>query len=132
MHKLSRLVLSLVSLALPALTLTGCVYALRPANPPSQHVLRILAHAPQHYVLRVDKGPPHRVGFDGLISFAVPPLEPGCAVYLFGVVKVADHRAEDIPAIEIFRGGQVVRRLSLKDLHYLRLDSDNCRLLRLQ
>jgi hypothetical protein len=105
--------------SLLAACLTGCVYALRPSNPTTRQSLQIQAPKPERYAVRVADAQPHQVASDGQVSFDVPPLQSGCAVYLCGLVKVADHRSEDVRAIQIFEGEQVVRRLSLNQISNL-------------
>jgi hypothetical protein len=72
------------------------------------------------------------VAADGFVSFEVPPLPRGCAVYLFGLVKVADHRSEDVQAIQILKDGDVVRRLSLNQLSELPVGPDGIRVVALK
>jgi hypothetical protein len=115
-----------------ALTLTGCVYALHPYNAPSQQSLQIQPPAPQRYTVHIDDGQSYPVAADGRVSFEVPPLPRGCAVYVFGLVKVADHRSEDVRAIQILREGDVVRRLSLNQISELPTGPDGARVLALQ
>lgn len=99
-----------------AVSATGCVYALRPSNPTTPQTLQIHAPKPERYAVRVADAQPHQVASDGNVSFEVPPLQSGCAVYLCGLVKVADHRPEDVRAIQLLEDGQVVLRLSLNQI----------------
>jgi hypothetical protein len=59
-------------------------------------------------------------------------LKTNRAVYLFGLVKIADHRAEDVPAIQVLRGERVVRRFSLNQISNLPVDAENSHLLNLK
>jgi hypothetical protein len=121
-----------VGVSLVAVATTGCVYSLNPYNAPSRQALQIRAPAPDRYTIRVAEGPSFAVGADGRVSFEVPTLPRECSAYLFGVVKVADHRAEDVPAIHVFRDGELVRRLSLNQIGSLPLSSDSTHILTLQ
>lgn len=112
--------------------LTGCVYALRPSNPTTPQTLQIEAPKPERYAIRVDDAQPHQVASDGNVSFEVPPLQSGCAVYLCGLVKVADQRSEDVRAIQVFEGGQVVRRLSLNQISKLPIGPEGSHILKLK
>jgi len=87
---------------------------------------------PVRYAVRVEDGESYRVAADGRVGFEVPPLPRGCAVYLFGLVKVADHRSEDVQAIQVLKDGGVVRRLSLNELSELPVESDGTRVLTLE
>jgi hypothetical protein len=117
---------------LVAVTMTGCVYALHPYNAPSRQSLHIQPPGPERYTVRVDEGESYPVAADGRVDFDVPALPRGCAVYLFGLVKVADHRSEDVRAIHVLEDGNVVRRLSLSQLSELPLGSDGTRVLALK
>ncbi len=121
-------ILSLVGIPL----LSGCVYSLHPHNIPTIQTLRINGDTPQNYLVRVDDSVRDRhvdypVASNGLVSFQVPSLPSGCAVRLFGLVKISDHRPEDVRAFQLARDGKTVRRLSLDDISNLPLDSNNIR-----
>lgn len=108
--------------------LCGCVYALHGYNAPSDQTLKIISDSPQKYILRMDDGfgdqhKDYSVGGDGIVRFKVPSLPRGCAVRLFGVLQVADHRSEDMRAIELLKGGKSIRKFSLDDIAKLKLDS---------
>ena len=105
------------------LALTGCVYALHPQNARSDQTLRIQASTPERYTVRVNDGQDYPVSADGRATFEVPPLPRGCAAYLFGLVKVSDSRSEDVRAIHVLRGSQVVRKLSLNQIARLPVDT---------
>jgi hypothetical protein len=114
------------------LSMAGCAVALRPANMTSRQTLQIQAPGPERYGVRVNDTQSCQVATDGLVSFEVPPLPSGCAVYLFGFVKVSDRRSEDVPAIQVLREGQVVRRLSLNQISRLPSGSGESRVLALK
>jgi hypothetical protein len=118
--------------SLLVLVMTGCVYSLHPYNASTRETLRIQALTPENYVVRLDESPNYPVASDGRVSFEVPPLPRGCAVYLFGVVKVADHKSEDIRAIHILKGERVVHRLSLNQISKLPVGADKAHELRLE
>jgi hypothetical protein len=110
-----------------AMSFSGCVYALHPHSAPSKQVLQINAKEPARYSVIVDGGQQSQhypVPSSGRVAFEVPQLPRGCDVYLFGFIKVADHRPEDIKAIHVYRDGQLVCRLSLHELVKLPADSD--------
>ena len=110
--------------------LCGCVTALHPYNQPSQKKLRLMSPAPQHLAVRVATGDAYPVGSDGRVTVNVPRLERGCAVYLFGFIKVKDCRAEDVQAIHIRRDARTVRRMSLNDIDQLPVDAAGYHLVR--
>lgn len=112
--------------------LSGCVTALRPANQPSQQKLRVEASTPQEYMIRVAEKTDYTVPADGRVIVDVPHLERGCAMYLFGAVKVKDHSPYDVPAIHIKRGNHTIRKLSLNDLAKLPVDDEGYRLVKLK
>jgi hypothetical protein len=118
--------------SLLAFLMTGCVCALHPANATSRQTFQFLPPAPEHYTVRVGDGQSYPVASDGRVSFEVPPLQSGCAVYLFGLVKVADHQSEDVPAIQVFRDGRLVRRLSLNQISKLPTGPDHSHVLKLR
>jgi hypothetical protein len=111
------------NLLLPTL-LSGCVYALRPYNPPSQQSLHVVTTSPERYLVRVAEKQNYPVASNGHVTFDVPPLPRGCAVYLFGVMKIADARSEDVQAIQLVRDGTVMRKLSLRQIDKLPADGD--------
>jgi hypothetical protein len=115
-----------------ALAMTGCVYSLHPYNAPIRETLQIQAPATERCAVAVDGGPSYPVGSNGCVSFEVPSLPRGCAVYLFGLVKVADHPSEDVPAIHVLQDRQEVRRLSLSQIAKLPLTPDGSHVLPLK
>jgi hypothetical protein len=118
-----RHVISISSLFL-ALFLTGCAYELHPYNTPSSQKLRVRASSPERYILCVAGEHQYFIPADGRITFEVPSLPRGCAVYLFGVVKVKDSTSEKVQAIHLLRDGKVVRKLSLTQLRGLPVDAE--------
>ncbi|MEO7299851.1 MAG: hypothetical protein ABI042_14890 [Verrucomicrobiota bacterium] len=105
----------------------GCVNSLHPYNTPSDQTLKIVSPTPQQYVLKVNDAlnglsKHYEVGSDGIVNFHVPSLPRGCAVRFLDVIKIADHRLEDVQAIELVKDGKSVRKLSLDDIAKLELD----------
>jgi hypothetical protein len=115
-----------------AVSATGCVYALRPSNPTSQQTLQIQAPKPERYAVRVADAQAQQVPSNGRVSFEVPPLQSGCAVYLCGLVKIADHQSEDVRAIRVLEDGRVVRRLSLNQISKLPSGPEGSRILKVK
>lgn len=91
-----------------------------------------MSATPQNYVVQVADKADSPVGADGKIAVNVPPLERGCATYLFGVVKVKDGSPYDVPAIHVKKDGHVVRKLSLNDLKKMPTDSEGYQLIKLK
>ena len=115
--------------------LCGCAYSLHPYNTPSVQSLKIVSNSPQRYSVRVNdklgnEQKDYSVGSDGVVSFQVPSLPRGCAVRLFGVIKIADHQPEDVKAILLIKDQQTVRELSLNDISHLPADSNGDRQLK--
>jgi hypothetical protein len=117
-----RRALSIPSLCFLLFT-TGCVRALHPYNSPSQQKLCVQSSLPTRFVIRVADSQEYPVAADGRVTFEVPQLPRGCAVYCLGV-KVSDSRSEDVPAIHVLRDGSVVRRLSLAQIDKLPVDTE--------
>ena len=117
--------------------LCGCAYSLHPYNTPSAQSLKIIGETPQKYIIRVDdklgnEQKDYQVGSDGVVSFQVPSLPRGCAVRLFGVIKVGDSQPEDVKAILLIKDGQTVRKLSPNDISNLPVDSTGVRALKVK
>jgi hypothetical protein len=117
-----RCALSILSLCF-LLFATGCVHALHPYNSPSQQKICVQSPSPDHLVIRVADTQDYPVASDGRVTFDVPRLPRGCAVYFLGV-KVSDSRSEDVRAIHLLRDGSVVRRLSLAQIDKLPVDAE--------
>ena len=118
-------------------SLCGCTYSLHPSNTPSEQSLKIVSEAPQKYLVRVDGSPgdehkDYPVGSDGIVRFRVPQLPRGCAVRLFGVIKVADNKSEDVRAIQLIKDGKTVRKLSLNDITKLPVGTNGVREVRIK
>jgi hypothetical protein len=67
---------------------------------------------------------------DGRVSVEVPQLERGCAVYLFGIVKVKESSPYDARAIHLNRGSRTIRELSVNDVAKLPVDAEGYHLVR--
>jgi hypothetical protein len=124
-----------VLLSISSMCLSGCAYRLLAPNPPSRQTIRLLTSTPQDYSLRVESGNnagAQAVGSDGRVTLTVPSLPRGCDVYLFNAIKVRSaESALDHKAIQIVRGPDIVKKLSLNDVAKLPQDSEGYRLLRI-
>ena len=118
-----------IASVIPLLLLTGCVYALRPYNTPSQQKLDVRTPTPTNCVVRVADSQAFPVAADGRVTFDVPGLPRGCDTYLFGVVKIGDGSPENVRAIHVLRDGKVVRKLSLTQLGRLPVDAEGYHIL---
>jgi len=116
-----------------AVSMTGCTYALRTYNTPSEQQIRLAASAPQQYVIRVMAEQPvdYPVADDGRVSFHVPRLPRSCDWRLFGLVKIRDGSPEGLPAIHVVRGERTIRLLSLRQLQKLPVDEQGYHVLSL-
>src|SRR5258708_28929254 len=115
--------------------LSGYYWSLHPYNTPVDETIRIVSPRPEEYKIRIDddeKITDYKVDSDGLVSFHVPRLPRGCAVYFLNTVKISDHRSEGFRAIKLTRGDRVVRKLSLNDLAKLPSGSGGIRELKTQ
>ena len=111
---------------------SGCVNALRPYNQPSQQKLRVQSPTPQKYIVRVADKLDYPVAADGRVTVGIPQLERGCAMYLFGVVKVKDSSPYDVRAIHLKKDNRTVRELSLKELAKLPVDEQGHHLVKVE
>ena len=117
-----------------SILLTGCIsFALLARNTPSQQAIRLLATAPENYSIRVDSGTSSEqaVGRDGRVTVNVPSLPRGCDVYFFNIKVGGAERPLDQKVIQVVRGVDIVKKLSLNDLTKLPIDSEGYRLLRI-
>ena len=87
---------------------------------------------PEKYVVRVANQESRTVSADGRVIVDVPRLERGCVTYLFGVVKVREESPYNVRAIGVYRGNQVVRKLSLNDIGKLPSDSEGYRIVKVE
>jgi hypothetical protein len=113
-------------------TLMGCVHADLPYNEPSQQKPRLDSPTPQAYTVQVADKAEAPVGTDGRVNVDVPRIGRGHKTYLFGVAKVNERFAEDIPAISVKRNGRTVRKLSLNELERLPPDSEGYRFVKVE
>jgi hypothetical protein len=114
-----------------ALSLSGCVQALHAYNTPGQEKLHVVIARSGQYAVRIQDHTESVVPPDGRVLVDVPALPRGCSVYLFGCIKLRDGSPERVRAIQVLRDGKVVRRLSLRTLHDLPIDSDGYRVVKL-
>jgi hypothetical protein len=129
-HYTSRPALLACSILLITPILSGCTYVLHPYNAPVDETIRIVSPRPEEFSIRVDNDDritDYKVGSNGIVSFHVPRLPRGCAVYFLDTVKISDHRSEGFRAINLTRGERVVRKLSLNDLAKLPLGNGGVR-----
>lgn len=112
--------------------LAGCIHADLPYNEPSQQKVRLDSQTPQAYTVQVADKAETPVGSDGRVIVDVPRVGRGYKTYLFGVAKVNERSAEDIPAISVKRNGSTVRKLSLSELKGLPSDSEGYRLVKVE
>jgi hypothetical protein len=113
----------LMLIALLLILLTGCVFALRPYNTPSQQKVCLQTPIPTSYTVQVADADTVSVPADGRVTFEVPRLQRGCDAYLFGLVKVRDGSPEKLSTIHVRKGGKTVRKLSLAKLSELPVDA---------
>jgi len=114
----------LLSALLAMLFLTGCVYALRPGNNPSQQKLCLHSASPANYIIRVVDTNDFPVAADGRVTINIPTLRRGCDTYLFGFIKLSDGSPEHLKAIHVLRDEKIVRKLSLEKLKKLPTDTE--------
>lgn len=107
-----------------ALCASGCATASHQASEATKVRLAIRAKQPQTYSVCValEETRNYPVEADGRVSFLVPSFQHGCDMYLLGAIKVRDGSAESVRVVEVRRGGQTVRRLSLADIARLSKD----------
>jgi hypothetical protein len=128
----SNMRILLTGVLLAALCSSGCVYALQKYNIPSQHTLVIQGTQSTNVMVRVANEHEYPVANDGRVTFEVPRLPRGCAVYLFGAIKIRDGKSEDVPVIQVFIDDTLTRTLSLSQLDRLPLDDKGYRVLSLK
>ncbi len=125
-------VIPFISALLSMLFLTGCVYALRPGNTPSQQKLCLKASSPTDYIVRVADTNDFPVATDGNVTINIPTLPRGCDTYLFGFIKLNDGSPERIKAIHVLKDEKIIRRLSLEKLAQLPVDAEGYHVLDLK
>lgn len=104
----------------------GCTYALPPPVPPSHEAIRIVAAAPDQYVLNVNTGTAETLNVpqDGRVIVPIPAYH-SCAVYLFNMVRVREANDQSKTwSITITRNGKAIRKLSLPKLRALPRDQN--------
>jgi hypothetical protein len=111
----------------PLLLRVGCVYALRPAIPSSQALIRVVQTEPATVVLRLHTPEPREfwASADGRAIIDVPSYRPPCKIYLLGTIGIPSelglHSGRNI---DVVVGGKISRRLSLEQLAALPSDSE--------
>jgi hypothetical protein len=109
------------------LLLSGCIYALQPTAPPGEFRLRLVAPAPERYVLHVEvrQSKEYQVPVDGRVTIETPAFRRGCTGYLFGVIPVSDgHDPMSEKNIQLSIAGKPVRRFSFNQLAKLPKDPE--------
>ena len=117
------------------LFLCGCAitYRLPPYGPPSTEAIRIVATAPEQYVVSLDMGGTTDLSVpkDGRMRIIIPAYHT-CSVYLFNVIRV--HQG-NTPLkewnITVSRDGEIVRKVSLSKLRKLPTDQTGYRILKI-
>lgn len=66
------------------------------------------------------------------VGVEIPARRPGCAVHLFGVIKIRDGSQGDAPVILVKKGGTIVRTLSSDQLAKSPADEDGCHRIRIK
>ncbi len=126
-----RRALSIFTVALLIAT-SGCSYSLRKFNAPSQEKLQIQTVAATNYTVQIvgaDKTETFSPAADGRVTLDVPRLPRGCDVHLFGLIKIEDGGPENVSAIHVLQGTNVVRKLSLTKLRKLPVDAESYHIL---
>lgn len=129
--KLARWAL-ITSLALLLTLISGCVNALYPYNQSSQQKLRIQSLTPQKYTIRIADKSDYLVPTDGHITVNIPQFKRGCAMYLFGIVKVSDSSPYDFRIIHLINNNHTIQKLSLNDIARLPIDEQGYRLVKVE
>ena len=114
------------------LTSSGCALALHPVTPPAQVRVKIVVESPQSYGvrLRVSEAHDYRVPADGRVTVDVPAYRPACSTYLFGIKLRNGWDPYTAKTLDLFKGSQTARRLSLKQVYALPLDAEGYHLLK--
>lgn len=102
----------------------GCGHGLPAYNAPFSEKILVVAPSPEAYSVRVEGAdqPELPVPADGRLVIAFPVLPRECSLYVLGV-KVRDRGVETRKLIHILRGGEVVERLSVRELRRRRRDA---------
>jgi hypothetical protein len=115
--------------------LQGCAFRLPGLTPPSAERLRIMATAPEMYAVHLEthQATDLPVPPDGRLTVTIPSYRATCGVYLFNSIKL---KGENDPlrswSISVKRSGKTVRKLSVRQLRKLPVDSDGYRLVRIR
>jgi hypothetical protein len=123
------ILMMLVGLALAAQF--GTVQALSIGSPPAQFRLRIL-NSSSNSVIRVSwpEAKNFPVSTSGEVVVDVPRLPGSCSLICCGII-LRDGSPYNRKVIEVLRDGRLVRKLSLRQLQRLPLDSSGARKLAL-
>lgn len=108
-------------------SLTGCAYRLPAPILPTVYKIRVVAHSPDRYMLRLRVGDTHEydVPADGRLNIAIPAYRAGCSVYLFDKLRIitgANPFTEK--RVSVAEGRKIIRQLSLKEIAGFPLDAE--------
>ena len=127
------LALVVVLLVVATLVIFGAALALPAYNIPGQYRLHVATKSPEEYVVCVaamTSTNDFPVSPDGAVTLDVPRLPRSCSWMFFGF-SITDGSPKSLKAIHIMRDGRVIRRLSLRQIEALPLDSRGARQIRL-
>lgn len=114
--------------------LGACAYRLPIASLPYQQHLKVVASAPEAYVLRLQVPEPsgYQVPGDGRVTLEIPGYRAACSVYLFDKIRVRSGASPwRAKALDVIVAGKVKQRLSLKEVAALPVDEQGNHLLML-
>ena len=123
------IILVVVLLGVATLVVFGATLGLPVYNIPAQYRLSVVAKSPGDYVVRVAAitlTNDFPVSPDGAVTIDVPRLPRSCSWVLFDF-RVIDGSPKTFKAIHVIRNGRVVRRLSVRQIEGLPLDSQGAR-----
>ena len=123
---------TLPSVAMIALTCSGCVYALNKYNQPYDTAIRIQSQDPEQYMVHVDAdGGSIQTNANGTISVHVPRLPRACDVIFLGV-PLTSRNGVDRDVIHVRKGTKLVKKLSINDLRNLPQDAEGVGLVKMK
>jgi len=113
-------------------SLGGCAYRLHPPSLPYQQHLKVVADAPETYVLRlrVRESIDYKTPQDGRVTFEIPAYRAGCSVYLFDKIRVrSGGNPYTAKTVDVIGAGEVMQHLSLKEIAASPIDGQGNHLL---
>jgi hypothetical protein len=121
-----------VFVGVAAALLFGTVRAMDKGSPPAQYRIKIGADQPTNCTIRVTW--PHTKEFSfstsGEAVVDVPALPHGCSYVCLGI-RLCDGSPYSRKIIQLVRGGQIVRHMSLREVDELPADASGTRRLSL-